>query len=55
MVIGHFGSAIALIAASYSGYDRNLAVALLTVAVGLNGATFGGYINITFKNYSYLI
>lgn len=39
-----WGSAIALIAASYSGCDRMLTVALLTIAVGINGAIYGGYI-----------
>jgi len=41
----HWGPAIALVGASYSGCDRLLTVFLLTVAVGVNGAawacTFG--------------
>lgn len=42
--IGHIGSALALIGASYSGCDRVLTVTLLTVAVGMNGAIYGGYV-----------
>jgi len=37
------GAALALIAASYSGCDRVLTVALLTVAAGVSGAAYGGY------------
>jgi len=40
--IGHIGCALALIAASYSGCDRALTVGLLTLAVGMNGAIYGG-------------
>jgi len=41
--IGHWGPAVALIGASYSGCDRVLTVALLTIAVGLSGAVGPGY------------
>lgn len=40
--IGHIGSAGALIGASYSGCDRTVTVFLLTLAVGMNGAIYGG-------------
>lgn len=40
--VGHIGSALALIGASYSGCDRVLTVTLLTMAVGMNGAIYGG-------------
>lgn len=40
--VGHIGSACALIGASYTGCDRTLTVTLLTVAVGMNGAIYGG-------------
>ncbi|XP_050545593.1 putative inorganic phosphate cotransporter isoform X1 [Daktulosphaira vitifoliae] len=41
--IGQFGPAIALIAASYTGCDPYLTVAILTVGVGLNGAIYSGF------------
>lgn len=40
---GQFGPAIALIAASYTGCDPYLTVAILTVGVGLNGAIYSGF------------
>jgi hypothetical protein len=40
---GQFGPAIALIAASYTGCDPPLTVALLTIGVGLNGGIYSGF------------
>lgn len=40
---GQFGPAIALIAASYTGCDPYLTVAILTIGVGLNGAIYSGF------------
>jgi len=42
--IAHIGSAILLIAASYSGCNRALTVTLLTLSVAVNGAIYGGYV-----------
>ncbi|XP_051157227.1 putative inorganic phosphate cotransporter isoform X3 [Leptopilina boulardi] len=41
--IGQYGPAFALIAASYTGCDRWLTVAILTVGVGLNGGIYSGF------------
>ncbi|XP_001950194.2 putative inorganic phosphate cotransporter [Acyrthosiphon pisum] len=41
--VGQFGPAIALIAASYTGCDPYLTVAILTVGVGLNGGIYSGF------------
>ncbi|XP_043269781.1 putative inorganic phosphate cotransporter isoform X2 [Venturia canescens] len=41
--IGQFGPAIALVAASYTGCDKWLTVALLTVGVGFNGGIYSGF------------
>lgn len=41
--IGHFGPAAALIAASYTGCNPALTVAILTVGVGLNGGIYSGF------------
>ncbi|XP_026482187.1 putative inorganic phosphate cotransporter isoform X2 [Ctenocephalides felis] len=41
--IGQFGPAICLMIASYTGCDRPLTVALLTIGVGLNGAIYSGF------------
>ncbi|XP_014279058.1 putative inorganic phosphate cotransporter isoform X2 [Halyomorpha halys] len=41
--IGHFGPAIALIGASYTGCNPALTVAILTVGVGLNGGIYSGF------------
>ncbi|PSN56168.1 putative inorganic phosphate cotransporter [Blattella germanica] len=41
--IGHFGPAIALVAASYTGCNPPLTVALLTIGVGLNGGIYSGF------------
>ncbi|CAG9824281.1 unnamed protein product [Phaedon cochleariae] len=41
--IGQFGPAIALIAVSYTGCDKWLTVALLTIGVGLNGGIYSGF------------
>lgn len=43
LFLGQFGPAIALIAASYTGCDPYLTVAILTVGVGLNGAIYSGF------------
>nr|CAD7454671.1 unnamed protein product [Timema tahoe] len=41
--IGQYGPAIALIAASYTGCNADLTVALLTIGVGLNGGIYSGF------------
>lgn len=41
--IGQYGPAFALIAASYTGCDPWLTVAILTVGVGLNGGIYSGF------------
>ncbi|XP_039292778.1 putative inorganic phosphate cotransporter isoform X3 [Nilaparvata lugens] len=41
--IGQYGPAIALIAASYTGCNPYLTVAILTVGVGLNGGIYSGF------------
>ncbi|XP_073984990.1 putative inorganic phosphate cotransporter protein picot isoform X3 [Rhodnius prolixus] len=41
--IGHFGPAIALVMASYTGCNPYLTVAILTVGVGLNGGIYSGF------------
>ncbi|KAJ8676242.1 hypothetical protein QAD02_012028 [Eretmocerus hayati] len=41
--IGQFGPAIALVAASYTGCNQALTVALLTIGVGLNGGIYSGF------------
>lgn len=41
--IGQFGPAIALAAASYTGCNSWLTVAILTVGVGLNGGIYSGF------------
>jgi hypothetical protein len=42
--VAHIGSAVLLIAASYSGCDRVVTVTLLTLSVAINGAIYGGYV-----------
>lgn len=41
--IGQYGPAIALVAASFTGCDPTLTVAILTVGVGLNGGIYSGF------------
>ncbi|XP_063225600.1 putative inorganic phosphate cotransporter isoform X2 [Bacillus rossius redtenbacheri] len=41
--IGQYGPAIALIAASYTGCNADLTVALLTIGIGLNGGIYSGF------------
>lgn len=41
--IGQYGPAVCLIAASYTGCDRILTVALLTLGLGLNGGIYSGF------------
>lgn len=41
--IGQYGPGIALIAASYTGCNRILTLAILTVGVGLNGGIYSGF------------
>ncbi|XP_060519340.1 putative inorganic phosphate cotransporter isoform X2 [Cylas formicarius] len=41
--IGQFGPAVALFAAAFTGCDRWLTVAILTVGVGLNGGIYSGF------------
>ncbi|GBP02848.1 Putative inorganic phosphate cotransporter [Eumeta japonica] len=41
--IGQYGPGIALIAASYTGCDRVLTLAILTIGVGLNGGIYSGF------------
>lgn len=43
IVLGQYGPAIALICASFTGCDRWLTVAILTVGVGLNGGIYSGF------------
>ena len=49
-IVGQYGPAIALLGVGYVGCNTELAVMLLTLAVGLSGACFSGfqvdYINI---------
>lgn len=42
-VTGQYGPAIALIAASFTGCNRWLTVAILTVGVGFNGGIYSGF------------
>ncbi|KAK9882064.1 hypothetical protein WA026_018914 [Henosepilachna vigintioctopunctata] len=41
--IGQFGPALALIGASFTGCDKWLTVAILTIGVGLNGGIYSGF------------
>ncbi|XP_011300837.1 putative inorganic phosphate cotransporter isoform X2 [Fopius arisanus] len=41
--IGQYGPALALIAASFTGCDKWLTVALLTIGVGFNGGIYSGF------------
>ena len=41
--VGQFSPAICLIIASYTGCDRALTVALLTIGIGLNGGIYSGF------------
>ncbi|XP_030386614.1 putative inorganic phosphate cotransporter [Scaptodrosophila lebanonensis] len=41
--IGQYGPGLALIAASYTGCDRALTLAILTTGVGLNGGIYSGF------------
>lgn len=41
--IGQYGPAICLIIASYTGCERYVTVAILTVGLGLNGAIYSGF------------
>lgn len=41
--IGQYGPAFCLIAASYTGCNRVLTVALLTICMGLNGGIYSGF------------
>lgn len=41
--IGQYGPAICLIIASYTGCNRVLTVALLTIGLGLNGGIYSGF------------
>lgn len=40
--IGQYGAAICLVIASYTGCDRYLTVAILTIGLGLNGGIYSG-------------
>lgn len=42
-ISGQYGPAVALIAVSFTGCDRWLTVALLTLGVGLNGGIYSGF------------
>lgn len=42
-ISGQYGPAIALTAAAFTGCDRWLTVAILTVGVGLNGGIYSGF------------
>ncbi|CAH1107273.1 unnamed protein product [Psylliodes chrysocephalus] len=41
--IGQYGPAVALVAVSYTGCDKWLTVAILSVGVGLNGGIYSGF------------
>lgn len=41
--VGQYGPAICLVAASYTGCDRVVTVALLTLGLGLNGGIYSGF------------
>lgn len=41
--IGQYGPAICLIIASYTGCERYLTVAILTMGLGFNGAIYSGF------------
>ncbi|XP_028136345.2 putative inorganic phosphate cotransporter isoform X1 [Diabrotica virgifera virgifera] len=41
--IGQYGPAIALVAVSFTGCDKWLTVAILTIGVGLNGGIYSGF------------
>lgn len=43
IVSGQFGPAVALFIAAFTGCDKWLTVALLTIGVGLNGGTNSGF------------
>lgn len=43
--IGIYGPMICLVLVGYAGCNRTVAITLLCLGVGLNGATFSGYIN----------
>lgn len=43
LISGQYGPAVALIAVSYTGCDKWLTVALLTIGVGLNGGIYSGF------------
>lgn len=40
--VGQFGPAICLVIASYTGCNRYLTVAVLTIGLGLNGGIYSG-------------
>lgn len=42
-LLGQYGPAICLIIASYTGCDRVLTVAILTIGMGLNGGIYSGF------------
>lgn len=41
--LGQYGPAVCLIIASYTGCDRVLTVAILTIGMGLNGGIYSGF------------
>lgn len=43
IISGQYGPAICLIIASYTGCDRVLTVAILTIGMGLNGGIYSGF------------
>ncbi|XP_045101821.1 putative inorganic phosphate cotransporter isoform X2 [Portunus trituberculatus] len=43
--IGIYGPMVCLVLVGYAGCNRTIAITLLCLGVGLNGATFSGYIN----------
>lgn len=43
LLTGQYGPGIALIAASYTGCNQYLTVAILTLGVGLNGGIYSGF------------
>lgn len=41
--IGQYAPAVALIAASYTGCNPSMTIAIITIGVGLNGAIYSGF------------
>lgn len=46
--VGQFGPAICLVIASYTGCNRYLTVAVLTIGLGLNGGIYSGTVTLNY-------